>query len=251
MLVKVQICKWDKFNRKRRDVKSASWFALSNQFIFDPEFHAFSSDEKMVWIYLLSIASQKQSSDVFLNIDLCAAVLKTHSKTVRSALQRLQDIRTISVRDLHDPSGQSRTDVSRPIGTDLCYTDITDRTDRQEPTVLLSSGDDLHPLVHLWNELCGDLAKVQVVNKSRLQKIKARWKDCSDLEQWADVIKKIAANDFCNGKNDRGWKANFDFLLKPDTLHKALEGAYDNRGLAKPEKDPHQPVYTDIHGNVI
>ena len=31
------------------------------------------------------------------------------------------------------------------------------------------------------------------------------------------------------GKNERGWKANFDFLMRPDTQYKVLEGQYDNK----------------------
>jgi hypothetical protein len=49
------------------------------------------------------------------------------------------------------------------------------------------------------------------------------------LSEWMAVIGRIAASDFCQGKNDRGWVATFDFLIQPSTATKALEGAYDNR----------------------
>ena len=49
-------------------------------------------------------------------------------------------------------------------------------------------------------------------------------------------MRRIVLSDFCNGKNDRGWKANFDFLLRPNTHIKAMEGAYDNREGSKKEE---------------
>lgn len=45
---------------------------------------------------------------------------------------------------------------------------------------------------------------------------------------WLAVIARIGASSFCRGQNDRGWRADPDFLLRPDTATKALEGKYDD-----------------------
>jgi hypothetical protein len=39
------------------------------------------------------------------------------------------------------------------------------------------------------------------------------------------------------GDNHRGWKANVDFLLRPDSIAKVLEGSYDAR-----HKDPRRGI---------
>jgi len=84
-------------------------------------------------------------------------------------------------------------------------------------------------LVDIWNLNCGDLPKVREVGKERQDSIRARLADCPDLETWTEVVKRIAASDFCNGRVEgKTWKASFDFLLRPKTRIKALEGAYDN-----------------------
>lgn len=88
-------------------------------------------------------------------------------------------------------------------------------------------------LIESWNEHSGPLAKVQKITGPRLKKINQHIKDLSE-DQWIQVIKKIAASDFCCGKNDRGWVASFDWLLGKDkngnlNYVKALEGNYDNR----------------------
>lgn len=90
------------------------------------------------------------------------------------------------------------------------------------------SAPTMHKLILLWNELCGELPKVKTSNKTRERKIKTVW-PCLDESEWVQVIKKLAASDFCNGNNDRAWKADFDFLLKPETYSRTQEGRYDNK----------------------
>ena len=46
---------------------------------------------------------------------------------------------------------------------------------------------------------------------------------------FAEAVKKAAASDFLNGKNDSGWVADFDWIIKPNNFIKVLEGNYDNR----------------------
>jgi hypothetical protein len=44
-----------------------------------------------------------------------------------------------------------------------------------------------------------------------------------------DITEAIAAverSPFCRGENDRGWKADFDFLLQPKSFNRLIEGFY-------------------------
>lgn len=50
------------------------------------------------------------------------------------------------------------------------------------------------------------------------------------LAEWVQVIARIRQSAFCLGENDRGWVASPDWLLRPDTATRVLEGKYDNRG---------------------
>lgn len=42
------------------------------------------------------------------------------------------------------------------------------------------------------------------------------------------VVDKAAASDFMNGKNNKGWVADFDWMMRPNNFPKVLEGNYDN-----------------------
>lgn len=90
-------------------------------------------------------------------------------------------------------------------------------------------------LVNIWNAKCekSGLAKVRILTKSRRDKIKRLIKEIGSLEI-VEAIEKIHTSSFCLGKNDRHWKAHFDFLLQTSSCIKALEGVYDDYKPAKP-----------------
>lgn len=84
-------------------------------------------------------------------------------------------------------------------------------------------------LARLWNAHCGSLPKISRMNLDRERRIKKRLLEEDSLEVWLEVIKRLVSSDFCNGFNDRGWKADFDFLLREATLTRTLEGKYDDK----------------------
>jgi uncharacterized protein YdaU (DUF1376 family) len=61
----------------------------------------------------------------------------------------------------------------------------------------------------------------------RERQLNARLRD-STLEEWQRAMDALERSAFCRGENDRGWKADFDFLLQPKSFTKLLEGAYDH-----------------------
>ena len=87
-----------------------------------------------------------------------------------------------------------------------------------------------HVLADIWNlHVVDPIPRVHSVSKTRLRKAKERWKENPSREYWVEVMKKIRQSSFCRGQNDRGWKANIDWLLRPDIHLKLMEGQYDNK----------------------
>ena len=80
-----------------------------------------------------------------------------------------------------------------------------------------------------WNHNTGGpVATCRELTDKRRKAIRSRLQD-RPLPEWIDIFRRIAASDFCRGKNDRGWVASIDWVLQPDTAAKVLEGKYDNR----------------------
>lgn len=67
------------------------------------------------------------------------------------------------------------------------------------------------------------MPKVTAVSPSRLKSIKARLAEEPDVEVWAKAFVLICADSFSRGENDRGWKADFDYALRPQKCDKWLD----------------------------
>jgi hypothetical protein len=82
-------------------------------------------------------------------------------------------------------------------------------------------------LASLWNaEAAPDLPRWRGMSSARQKAAQARLSELP-LEGWLEVIRRINASDFCRGDNDRGWRASPDWLLRPDTANKVMEGKYE------------------------
>lgn len=72
------------------------------------------------------------------------------------------------------------------------------------------------------------LAAVRSVSGARRRNLEARIRE-HGLPVVLEAIGKIGRSAFCRGENDRGWRADFDFLCQPKSFVALLEGKYDDR----------------------
>lgn len=95
----------------------------------------------------------------------------------------------------------------------------------------------------LYNTFCLSLPQVRAMSEKRKRHLRARWRQFAcDLTAFEEVFRKVEASEFCKGKNDRGWRADFDWLIKNDhNMVKVLEGKYDNREVETGGADRKRP----------
>jgi hypothetical protein len=83
----------------------------------------------------------------------------------------------------------------------------------------------------LWNSLRGPLPQVREFTDSRRRKIKVRMTQGLTLATFEEVIRRCLSTPFLVGENDRGWQADFDWLVENDTnMTKVMEGKYEHGG---------------------
>lgn len=150
------------------------------------------------------------------------------------------DCRAISAtsRDECDPSPEEKRKVSPctpskektqpspnftpsvPIGTSSPSATDCDATDRQ---------DELAEALTVFNRMAAEVGvpEAQGLSRKRRLALKARLQDCGGIAGWRIAMDGVRASPFLRGDNDRGWRASLDFLLKPDSFAKLMEGAYD------------------------
>lgn len=88
-----------------------------------------------------------------------------------------------------------------------------------------------------WNDLASqaDLPKAQVLTAERRRKLKARLAECGGIDGWHGALAKIRGSPWCRGENDRGWRADLDFVLQSKSFTRLMEGSYDGRSPGRHE----------------
>lgn len=89
-------------------------------------------------------------------------------------------------------------------------------------------------VIEAWNGLARDLGlpTVSKLTTARKRKLACRIRD-HPFDDWAAALAAIRRSQFLCGDNDRGWRANFDWLIRPETIPKLLEGQYDEQTAAR------------------
>ena len=103
-------------------------------------------------------------------------------------------------------------------------------------------------VVSQFNSICVSLNKVSGMTEPRRKAVQSALQAVGQ-EKLTELFRKAEASDFLTKRNSTGWKAGFDWLMKPENYTKVLEGNYDNRNSA-------QTVQTDytnggLHPNIL
>lgn len=90
--------------------------------------------------------------------------------------------------------------------------------------------DAADKLLAFWNQHAHPkLARVRSMTSNRKTALRARLKEHKP-EELEEAIRRLGASSFCLGGGSQGWVADLDWLLRPGTVAKVLEGKYDDRG---------------------
>lgn len=90
------------------------------------------------------------------------------------------------------------------------------------------NGFDAKPLLDAYNLLAQriGLPVVRKLTDDRKRRLKAQIGQHGP-DAWGLALEKLEANAWMHGANERGWCADFDFLLQAKSFNRLLEGGYD------------------------
>jgi len=220
----ITVVNWEKHN-PRKDVKHPRWFGMSHGIFEDPVILNLNSDEFKFWVYILCLASKGDPRGTALLIHHVAArYLTIDEKVVHQAIQKLQRFNVVRQRTLRGRYVHVR---KKTVDVPLQNRTEQNKTEQNKEYSHQASPADLSPLVEIWNTNTNSvLPKVRGCSGLRRRQAAARWREKPDKLYWLSVIDAILRTPFLVGKNDRGWRANFDFFVRPESHHKILEGQY-------------------------
>ena len=122
------------------------------------------------------------------------------------------------------------TQVRLELGKDSIGKDSIVYSEPQKPIVKINF--DLY--AQEYNNRCDKLPKVKLVTEKRKEAIRKFNRELT-LDQFKEICDIANDNDFLTGKNDRGWTADFDFLLRVDKATAILEGGKYSNSEPKPK----------------
>jgi hypothetical protein len=100
---------------------------------------------------------------------------------------------------------------------------------------------DYKGVIENYHLICPKMNKVSVINDTRKGYINARVGEFG-MDKVICVLRLSGESDFLNGVNDRAWKADFEWIMRPTNFIKIMEGKYAN----KAQKVYEDPVDRDI-----
>lgn len=90
-------------------------------------------------------------------------------------------------------------------------------------------------IVDLYHDILPSHPRVLILNDDRRSSIRARWNsELPSLDDWSEYFSVVAASSFLTGRVDPGpnrakpFIADFEFLIRPSTVVKVMEGKYDD-----------------------
>jgi hypothetical protein len=86
-------------------------------------------------------------------------------------------------------------------------------------------------MMAIWQTECDDrLPLPRKLDQGRVNACRARYSDAfgRDLDQWRAYCRTIMQTPFLCGEGNRGWKADFDWALKPQSVRNLREGRYQD-----------------------
>lgn len=188
---------------------------------------ALDEDEENVKVTLsylksVNLITEIDENEIFLN-DVPNLIGKETDKAQIMRNKRARD------KQLTLESGNNVTTQLPPVTN--CYTEIEKEKDidieREKERDIKAQ-----QIIELYNDTCVSLPHVRTLTDKRKKAIKTRLKKYtqSDIQKTFIIAEE---SDFLKGNNDRGWRADFDWLINENNMVKVLEGRYSNVDSAK------------------
>lgn len=96
----------------------------------------------------------------------------------------------------------------------------------------------------MYHRICKSLPTLATFSENRKKHVRARWKQYGEsLEPFEELFTLAESSDFLKGANEKGWHADFDWLMKDANMAKTLEGKYNKNGTTPPRGGPVNPAF--------
>ena len=233
MILKIK--NWEKFN-PRNDVKKHSWFRFEHDVFESVDLFDLEGQELLFFVYLLCQSSRKNGQEILINWRHVERIGRVKREDALLAIEKLEkngvveivtpeDIEIINLSSNPVESGRVRS-VSCPTNertNGRTRADASVRANTKNAEERFLKDKNVFDMVkEKWNERAKELrlAQITTVNKKRRTVMAEAVRQFPNPDDWDMILSKIGTP-FELGVNDRGWRANFDWLFTKDNYLKS------------------------------
>jgi hypothetical protein len=154
----------------------------------------------------------------------------------------------------HQPATNQQSTSNQPAINQQSTTNKKDKNIKKDKKVKNTKYSIVVPPVfekinffEIYHSSCPNLPKILIQSETRKKMISARISEFGE-EKLLQVFKLVGESDFLNGKNEKKWNADLDWILKPANFIKILENKYKNKLQSHEDFKPNDPRASQIKG---
>lgn len=207
----LRVKNWENFQHYKD--RSPPWIKLHRDLLRDYEFRCLQDASKLHLMLIWLLASQmdnKIPSDVDFIKEQIGVKGNIDFKELIDKGFLVDDSKTLA--------------VCKQVAIVETETETETEEEKKEVNPLLDVAVESYNLMAEQNKL----PKILKLSDARKTKLTARMKDCDGIEGWDEAMRLVSDSPFLTGDNNRGWKADFDFIITESKFIKIIEGGYSN-----------------------
>jgi hypothetical protein len=223
------------------------WFKVHNEMIHDPKIRALAFEDRWHFVAIMCLTNDGTLDEpADLRDELVSVALGLHGIDLEKCKARLMRLRLIGAdwkpcnwekrQESSDPKAAERMRKFREAREAKRNVTRTLRIEGEEEVEV--EGDlkvskappaptPIQEIIEIYHRELPNLPSVVAINESRKRLIRAHHLGIMEasIENWRGYFQAVRRSDFLMGRK-KDWRADFDFLLKPKTPIKVLEGSY-------------------------
>jgi len=150
----------------------------------------------------------------------------------QSGKKRALTARRVAAHRAANPQGPRNAEVT-PDALPREEKSREEKKTKEPPPPPRGGGGGPEEFLRAWNAI-PEFRSAKKLTAKRLAAFRARAREPDWAANWRAALDRAANSPFCTGHGERGWKADVDWFLKPDTVTKILEGVYDRLRNGRP-----------------
>lgn len=205
---------------------------------------------KVVFLHLLLNANWKESKYHGYDVPAGGLVIGLNSlskrlgisvQSLRTALNHLKSTGEITIKSTNKFSvitianwekfqvlnDEANKQINKQLTNNQQTTNKQLTTEEEYKNIRIEEEKKEERILDLYNSVCYLLKPCSVLTKTRFEKVKLLLEKFTP-DEIKSVFEKANKSDFLLGKNDRGWKATFDWLIDIDNFVKVKEDNFAN-----------------------